>query len=201
MDFPRPWNGGKTERPKWTHSGWAVKGNIDYRVEGTRLRFRTFYATGNEGSFRDRSGAFRTIAQSARDDFGAQSYWSLLGLSSPRGPSDVNDLGVSVQNRGAGLLTFQGAVEQRLTDAASLYVALGWLSSAESNPTNDASDMGLELLGEAHWSLTGGMGVDVGASYLWTGEFYRAERSGGSPANLYEVYARFQLEFAVGAPN
>lgn len=42
------------------------------------------------------------------------------------------------------------------------------------------------------------MAVDFGARYLWTGDFNRARR-GESPANLYEVYARFQLEFAVSA--
>lgn len=191
------WNRGETEAPDWEHSGWAVKGDVDYELGQTRLRFQTFYATGNDNSSRDRSGEFRTIAQSVRDDFGAQGYWSLLGLSSPRGPSDVNDLGVSLQNRGLGLFTLQGAFEQRVNDSISAYAALGWLSSAEENPQSESTDMGVELLGEAHWTLSNAMAVDFGAAYLWTGDFYRAEPGDTSPANLYEVYARFQLEFAV----
>jgi len=108
----------------------------------------------------------------------------------------VNDLGVSIQNRGLGLITLQSAIHQRLSKSLSAYAALGWLSSAEENPRSHATDMGVELLGEAHWTFSEAMGVDFGAAYLWTGDFYRARR-GESPANLYEVYARFQLEFVM----
>ena len=192
------WNRGATDTVEWKHSGWAVKGDLDYELNpGTRFRLRTFYASGNDNSSPDSSGEFRTIAQTVRDNFGAQGYWSLLGLSTPRGPSDVNDLGVSLQNRGLGLFTLQGSFEQRLNSAISTYAALGWLSSAENNPVSDSSDMGVELLGEARWTLAPTMAVDFGAAYLWTGDFYRAEPGDASPANLYEVYARFQLEFAV----
>ncbi len=191
------WNRGKTEGPEWEHSGWAVKGDLDYQWGPTRLQLRTFYATGNDHTSRDNSGEFRTIAQSVRDNFGSQSYWSLLGLSSPRGPSDVNDLGVGLQNRGLGLFTLQGSFEQRLSQSISTYVALGWLSSAEENPESRATDMGVELLGETHWSLSSAMAVDFGAAYLWTGDFYRAGASAATPADLYEVYARFQFELSV----
>ena len=36
---------------------------------------------------------FRTVAQSYRDNFGAQGYWSYTHLTTPNGPDDVNDLG------------------------------------------------------------------------------------------------------------
>lgn len=58
------WNRGKTEAPDWEHTGWAVKGNLDYEMGRTRFQLRTLYSTGNDHSSRDSSGEFRTIAQS-----------------------------------------------------------------------------------------------------------------------------------------
>ena len=58
-----------------------------------------------------------------------------------------------------------------------------------------------ELLGEAAFRLGGALVLDVGGAYFWTGDFYRRGPETTSPANLYEIYARFQLELAVLAGN
>jgi hypothetical protein len=39
------------------------------------------------------------------------------------------------------------------------------------------------------------MGVDLGASYLFTGNFYKSGPNVADPDNLYQLYLRFQLEF------
>ncbi len=41
----------------------------------------------------------------------------------------------------------------------------------------------------------GGLVLDVGASYLFTGNFYQNGPAGPSPSNLWEVFGRLQLEF------
>ena len=187
-------NTGRVEEPAWEHTGWAVKGGVDYDTGKGKLSAQALYSTGDDGSSTTSSGEFRTIAQSVRDDAGAQSYWSLLGLTSPRGPSDVNDLGVGLQNRGLGLLTVQAGFERSLSASLQGYVSAGWLRSAETNPRSGSKAMGVELLGELHWTVAGALGLDVGASYLWTGDFFKVAPGAASPANLYQLYARFQLE-------
>ena len=195
------WNRGATESPEWRHSGWAVKGALDYAFGSTVVSFQSYYSTGSDGSSRERSGEFRTIAQSTRDGLGAASYWSFLGLSSARGPSDVADLGVSLQNLGLGLRTVQASLRHSWNERFSSYLAFGGLSSAQPRPRSGSRSMGVELLGEASWRLAGAMVLDVGGAYFWTGDFYRRGPATDSPANLYEIYARFQLELAVLAGN
>jgi len=188
-------NTGKVDEPAWEHRGWAFKGAVDVDAGAGKLSFQAYYSTGNDGSDPSASDEFRTIAQSARDDFGAQSYWSLLGLSSPRGPSDVNDLGVGLQNRGLGLVTIQGSFERALTPALTGYLGAGWLRSDEKNPLSAATDMGVELIGEVHWALDKALTLDAGGAYLRTGRFYKNAPGASAPDALYELYVRFQLEF------
>ena len=187
-------NHGETASPDWKHSGWAARLAVDKKIDETKLSAQVLYSTGNDGSSTTRSDEFRTIAQSERDNFGAQGYWSFVGLTSPHGPSDMNDLGVSVQNRGLGLLTAQLAADLPLSDRCSGYVSTAWLRSAESNSSNGNSDMGWELLGELRWKLSGSLAIDIGGAFLLTGDFYRAP-GGGSPDDLVTAFARMQLEF------
>ncbi|MFQ5792006.1 MAG: hypothetical protein ACE5JI_16150, partial [Acidobacteriota bacterium] len=160
-----------------------------------KLFIQVLYSTGNDGTSASDSGEFRTIAQSVRDNSGSQGYWSFLGLTSPRGPSDVVDLGVGLQNRGLGLRTIQAALERKIFEDLSAYVATGYLRSDEENPVNADKDMGVELLGEIHWTFKKAMGLDLGASYLVTGGFYKTGPNVPDPDDLYQIYLRYQLEF------
>jgi hypothetical protein len=189
------YNRGQTNNTDWRHEGFAGKLAVDIACESATYSIQTLYSTGNDGSSATRSGEFRTIAQSERDNFGGQGYWSRLGITSPRGPSDINDLGVGLQNRGLGLLTVQVAAQSKLNHRLSCYGALGWLRSAQSNPTSGSSDIGVELLGELQWQLSGSLGLDLGAAYLWTGDFYKSSPVGAGPDNLFTGYLRLQLEF------
>jgi hypothetical protein len=172
--------------PDYSHDNVALK----LEVPGVPLwvgdlSFQTLYST----------AGFRTIAQSAPDGFGAQGYWSYLLLTSPHGPSDVNDLGVSLQNRGLGLFTVQGKYDYPITCRLSGTFAAGWFNSATANPVSGSSDMGTELAKMFSLDLSGGLTVDLGAAVLFTGDFYRDSPVGPSPDTLWEVFTRVQLEF------
>jgi hypothetical protein len=189
------WNRGDISDAGWSHLGWAAKWAMDIPFERGTLRWQTLYSTGDDGSDPSRSGEFRTIAQSVRDNLGAQSYWSLVGITSPRGPSDLTDLGVGLQNDGHGLFTMQAGWEHPLSASWSLYGAGAWLRADEPNPVSGASNMGTELLGEARWKMASILALDFGGSWLFTGDFFRTGPAGAKPASLYQLYARWQLEF------
>ncbi len=186
------YNQGGTEGPDWDHAGWAARASARGAVGSGEVALLAAVSTGNDGS--GDSGEFRTLAQSARDNFGGQGYWSMLPLSSPSGPSDVNDLGVSLQNQGLGLLTVQAAWIQALNDAVTSHLVAGWLQAAEDHPVSGAADMGVELAAILDWGLRPGLGVQFGAAYMLTGDFY-SPGAGVDPDDLYELFFRFQFEF------
>lgn len=188
-------NRGEADAGRWEHTGWAAKWASDVSFRAGTFKAQLLYATGDDGSQPGQSGEFRTIAQSVRDNRGAQSYWSLLGVSSPRGPSDVNDLGIGLQNGGYGLVTLQGGWEQPLAADISLYAAAGWLRSDTPRPATGSTNLGAELLAEIHWQMAELLALDAGGGWLFTGDFFRERRGGPGPSDLFELYARWQLEF------
>jgi len=159
------------------------------------VHLRALYSTGDDGTDPARSGEFRTIAQSVRDNRGAQAYWSLLGLTSPRGPSDVNDLGIGLQNDGLGLLTLQAGYEQPLASLWTGYLAAGWLRSDAPNPASGSTAIGTELVAEVRRRMGPLMALEFGGALLLTGDFFRVDAATARPATLYEVYSRWQLAF------
>jgi hypothetical protein len=134
--------------PDYSHDNVALKvalGAIPLPLG--KVSFQSLYS----------SAGFRTIAQSARDNFGAQGYWSYLLLTSPHGPSDTDDLGVSLQNRGFGLFTAQAKYDYPISACLNGTVAAGWFRSDASNPTSGAKDMGTELAMTFSLDLSGGL--------------------------------------------
>ncbi len=188
-------NRGETPDYNWSHAGWAAKAATAVEAGPGTAHLRVLYSTGNDGGDPHRSGEFWTIAQSARDNRGAQAYWSLLGLTSPRGPSDGNDLGIGLQNDGLGLLTLQAGYEQPLGGRWTALLAAGWLRADEPHPRSGSPDIGTELLAETRWQMASLLALDVGGSVLLTGDFFRAGPAAPVPAALYEIYTRWQLEF------
>ena len=133
--------------------------------------------------------------QGLRAEQSAQGYWSYLVITSADGPSDVNDLGVSLQNRGLGLFTVQAKYEYPILDRLCGRLAVGWLRSATPNPTSGATEMGTELANVFTMDFGGGLKADIGASVLFTGDFYKTSPGAPRPENLYEAFSRVQLEF------
>lgn len=183
----------ETGGPDFDHSGWAAKVEVPGIALGAgKLSAQALYSSGDDDPTDDDSDEFRTIAQSERDNFGAQGYWSYLMLSSPHGPSDVKDLGVGLQNRGLGLWTVQVRYAFPIGERIGGTLAAGWLRSAK-NPPGGEREMGVEIGHTFHVDLGGGMALDFGGAYFFTGDFYRGP-GGGSPDNLWEAFLRMQLD-------
>jgi hypothetical protein len=178
--------------PVFNHEGIGTKLEAGAVPVGPgKVSCQALYSTGGSTP----GGGFRTVAQSAEDNFGAEGYWSYLMLTSPQGYSDVNDLGVSLQNRGCGLMTVQAKYEYPLFGRLSGTLAAGWLRSDTANPANGSTDMGTELGHDFTLDFGGGLKADMGAVVLFTGDFYKASAAAATPADVYEAFARLQLEF------
>lgn len=178
------------------NTGWATwleAGAL--KIGNAKLSSQIYYASGDSNPGDGKSQEFRTVAQSYRDNFGAQGYWSYLQLTSPNGPGDVADLGVSLQNRGLGLFTVQGKLEYPLTKRLTSSTTAGWLQSTAANPRNGARGMGTEIGEMFTFDFGGGLKLDTGAATLFTGDFYRPAPGAAKANNLWEVFGRLQLEF------
>ncbi|WP_149112623.1 alginate export family protein [Limnoglobus roseus] len=174
-------------------ASWLQAGPL--KIGEGKLSTQILYASGDSDPGNGRSGEFRTVAQSYRDNFGAQGYWSYLQLTSPNGPGDVADLGVSLQNRGLGLLTAQGKFEYPLAKRLLSTTTAGCLQSAVRNPANGSRDIGTEIGEMFTIDFGGGMKLDTGSAVLFTGDFYRPAPNAAKEATLWEVFGRLQLEF------
>ena len=172
------------------------------RVEGSapvlrdsRVFAQALHSTGEADPNTRSSGEFRTIAQSVGDNFGAESYWGYLSITSPHGPSDLFDLGVSPQNRSLGLNTVQAKLDTRLSKNLGTTLAVGYLKSDATNPANGGNVIGTEIRGEVLWRLGRYIVMQTGAAALKTGNFYKVSATSDDPANLYQIYSRTQMEF------
>jgi hypothetical protein len=184
------------DSPNFTHTGWASQVQFGPLQLGPgKLSVQGLFASGGSGGTTGHSNEFRTLAQSFGDNFGAEGYWSYLQLSSPNAPGDVQDLGVSLQNRGFGLGTAQAKYEYPICDRLSGIAAVGWLRTATVNPANGSWNIGTELTNQFTYDFGGGLKLDLGAAVLFTGGYYRDGFTGPTPNNLYEIFSRLQLEF------
>jgi hypothetical protein len=178
------------------HHGWAGKleaGPVPFGPG--KFSAQLLWASGDSNPGTGNSDEFRTVAQTYRDNFGAQGYWSYLYITSPNGPADVKDLGVSLQNRGFGLFTLQGKYEYPICCHFSGISAAGWLWSDATNPTSGSKNIGPELAQQFTYDFGGGLKFDFGVAVLFTGDFYKAAPTAPTPDTLYEVFGRLQLEF------
>ena len=178
------------------HAGWATwleAGAL--KIGDAKLSAQAYFASGDRSPGEGKSQEFRTVAQSYRDNFGAQGYWSYLQVTSPNGPGDVADLGVSLQNRGLGLFTVQGKFEYPLTKRLNSSTTAGWLNSAFPNPRNGSRAMGTEIGEMFTYDFGGGLKLDTGAAVLFTGDFYRPAPNVAKADTIWETFARLQLEF------
>jgi hypothetical protein len=181
---------------EFRHNGWAAKVEAGPVAVGPgKLSAQVLWASGDSNPGTGSSDEFRTIAQTYRDNFGAQGYWSYLYLTSPNGPADVKDLGVSLQNRGYGLFTIQTKYEYPICHRLSGITAFGYLWADSANVISGSKDIGPELAQQFTFDFGGGLKADFGVAVLFTGDFYRASPVAPEPNTLYEVFCRVQLEF------
>jgi len=178
--------------PIFEHDGVGLKLEAGAVPAGPgKVSCQALYSTGGDTP----GGGFRTVAQSAEDNFGAEGYWSYLMLITPQGYTDVNDMGASLQNRGLGLFTLQTKYEYPICQRLSGTLAVGWMRSDRPNPANGSTDMGTEFGHDFTIDFGGGLKADLGAATLLTGDFYKPTAASPTPNTLYEAFARVQLEF------
>jgi hypothetical protein len=187
---------GEPGTPFFEHAGWAAKLEAGPICCGPgKFSAQLLYSTGDSDPGVGHSTEFRTVAQTYRDNFGSQGYWSYLYITSPNGPADVKDLGVSLQDRGFGLFTVQGKYEYPICHRFSGISAAGWLWSDKTNNVGQGKDIGPELAQQFTYDFGGGLKADFGAAVLFTGDFYRASPAAPKPNDLWMVFSRVQLEF------
>jgi hypothetical protein len=178
------------------HTGWAGKFEVGPICFGPgKFSTQVLYTTGSNHPGVGDSGEFRTVAQTFRDNFGSQGYWSYLHLTSPNGPDDVKDLGVGLQNRGLGLFTAMVKYEYPICPKLIGIASAGWLRSDKANPVSNAKEMGTELANEFVYNFGYGLTVNFGGAFLFAGDFYKPSPTAPSPDNLFELFTRVQLEF------
>jgi hypothetical protein len=178
------------------HNGWAAKiGTGPIELGPGKLSTQALFSTGDHHPGVGNSSEFRTVAQTYRDNFGAQGYWGYLYITAPNPPSDVQDLGVSLQNRGLGLFTVQGKYEYPIICKLSGILAAGWSTAAQPNPISGGRVIGPEVANQFTYDFGHGLRADLGAAVLFTGDFYRAGPTAPRPNDLYEVFSRVQLEY------
>src|SRR5208337_2133697 len=122
-----------------------------------KLSAQLLFSTGSSHPEVGDTSEFRTVAQSYRDNFGSQGYWSYMYITSPNGPSDTNDLGVSLQDRGFGLFTMMTKYEYPICGKLSGITAFGWLRSAVPNTTSGGSNIGTEIAEQFTYDFGGGL--------------------------------------------
>lgn len=167
-----------------THTGFAVKGEGSLLLGPARGNLLFIYTTGDkEGDPVD--DQFSTVQAMV----GTQGYWAYTHLFTANGPSDVNDLGVRIDNGGRGLLTIQGKLSAPLIERLSGDMVVGYFQAAEDNAAGN-KDMGTEVAGMLTLEVAKNLNLQVGAAGAFLGDFFATDAD-----DLYEAFSRFQLQF------
>lgn len=140
------------------------------------------------------SREFRTVAESFRNNFGAPGNWSYLQITIPTAPGDVNDPGVSLQNRGLGLFTVQAAFDYSPGTRLRANLAAGWLNAAVRNPQSGSRETATEQVNTFTHDFGGGLEAEVGATDHWRGDFCEPSPMATRPVLLWEAFSHVPLE-------
>lgn len=168
------------------NSGYAFKAEAIIPVGKPTLKILTIYTTGDQdGETKDQ---FRTV----QSIFGTAGYWAYTHLFTPNGPSDVNDLGVGLDNGGKGLMTVQTKLEMPLMEKLTGEFVLGWFGATEDNAAGE-SEMGTEVSTMGTYEIAKNLNFQLGGAFAFMGDFYKIENK--EPDDLYEIFSRFQLQF------
>ncbi len=145
------------------------------------------YSSGDdEGEASD--SQFRTV----QGMFGTEGFWANSHIFTANPPSDVNDLGVGLDNGGRGLLSIQAKCEIPLIEKVKGEISAGWFNASAENSDGN-TEMGTEIGGLVSFEVARHLYLDVGAAYAMLGDYYKS--GGKDPENLYELFTRFQLQF------
>ena len=129
---------------------------------------------------------------------GTGGYWGYTYIFSPHGPSDVNDFGLEVGNRGYGLITIQGKVDVPLTDRISAQAVAGWFRSVEDMPAGMgrfSKNLGTEFGVQIAANVGKHMNLEFGGAVASLGDAAKWNYQGNDRSSVNEIFARLQLEF------
>jgi hypothetical protein len=164
------------------HTGLAVKIEASHPIGASEVSLQALYSTGDrENEVQDRFVTPQALV-------GTQGYWAYTHLFTANPPSDVNDLGLDLDNSGAGLLTVQGRVRIPLLEWLRAETTAGLFLGAEER--NDSRELGVEVAGLLTFVAGKGFQIDVGSAGAFLGSFF-----GPGAEDLYEVFARIQYQF------
>ena len=189
------YNQGKVDRDAGgdlEHAGYAVKAACNTEVGFAHVGVQVLYSTGDDGKSGTDTDEFQTLEPDG------QGYWSYVGLFTPRGSSDTNNLRASLRNRdqnglGRGLTTVQARLSYPLRDDLSVYAAAGVFQASADD--GNGKGMGTEVMAEGKYMISKNLGIEFGGAFAALGDFYEKSGSGNSPDSLYELFSRLQVEF------
>jgi hypothetical protein len=165
-----------------SHTGAAFRFEAAKRVVGINAKAQFVHTTG------DGDGQVDKRFDTPMGLFGTSGYWGYTHIFTANGPSDVNDLGVDIGNRGAGLTTAQAMGSVPLHARFNLDVSTAWFRA--SQPRNSGRDMGYEVAANLRTHLSGPLNLDSGVAVAHLGRFF-----GTDPKKTYEVFSRLQLQY------
>lgn len=132
---------------------------------------------------------------------GSSGYWAYSYIFTAHGPSDVNDFGLEIGNRGRGLRTVQAKLDIPVTDRLGAQIQVGWFQSSEDiivSSVNKGSDLGTEFGGQIKYGVAKNLNLEVGAAFASLDDgamaLYQDLSDTNKEDSVKEVFARFQLE-------
>jgi hypothetical protein len=173
---------GFTSADAHSHTGTAFRIEAAKRVVRIDVKAQLVHTTG------DSDGEVDKRFDTPMALFGTSGYWGYTHMFTANGPSDVNDLGVDIGNRGAGLTTAQLMGSVPLHPLLNLDVSTGWFHAGE--PRNADRGMGYEIAANLRTHLSGPLNLDTGVALAHLGRFF-----GTDPETSYEVFSRLQLQY------
>jgi hypothetical protein len=177
-------NSGKTNNKR--HTGLALSLEGDIKLGKSSLGIYGIYTTGdkiNQFGEMNIKNRFVTLHQI----IGTNGFWGFTHIFLPNGPSDINDLGLEIGNRGAGLASVQTKFDfPILEEKLDGQLFAGWFYASQSR--NNSQNMGIEAGGLVAYSIIKYLKVEFGASYSRMGKFY-----GDNPDDLFELFSRIQF--------
>lgn len=165
------------------NTGYSAKVEAKWDAhQSVNIAAQVLYSSGDL----DGENSYRTV----QGIFGVEGYWAYTHLFTANGPSDVNDLGIDLDQGGLGLLTGQARVRSALLPWLDNDVFVGVFQSGDQN------ELGNDFLGTEVGTMfvlkpEEYLALDVGFAGAFLGDFFDSEND--SASNLYEVFARFQL--------
>lgn len=181
------------ERGTVDNDGWLVRLSGSTMLGNANVSLLGIYSTGEDVVSVD--NGFQTV----QGILGTAGYWGYTYIFSPHGPSDVNDFGLEVGNRGFGLITLQLKADIPLSEKVALQGVAGWFAATEDMPTlvpgKFDDDLGTEFGAQLTINLGKYMNLEVGGGIADLGDAAQANYQGNNEDSVYEIFSRLQLEF------